>query len=175
MLRGSPSLVALLGLVAMAGYQNRVRINEVLDSGRQARGGRSLRPGDDLSGGPYPDLQSLFGPGQAGVMMSGGLGDLVRLLEASGQGPAAHSWVSTEPNRPLPPSDLEQAIGDDLLLEVEQRTGLPRAELIERLATALPDTVGRFTPQGRLPTDDEAEQFLIGEDEVQLKEPGRGS
>lgn len=175
MLRGSPSLVALLGLAAMAGYQNRVRKKERLGGGRQAQGGRSVGSDDDLSGGPYPGFQDLFGPGQAGAMTSGGLGDLLRLLETSGQGPAAQSWVSTEPNRPLPPGDLEQAIGDDLLLEVEQRTGLPRAELIERLATALPDAVDRFTPQGRLPTEDEAEQFLIGEDEVQLKEPGGGS
>jgi uncharacterized protein YidB (DUF937 family) len=70
---------------------------------------------------------------------------------------------------------VEQAISDDLLTELEQRTGLPRAEILERLATGLPEVVNQLTPQGRVPTTQEAEQFVIGPDSVELKEPGSGS
>ena len=61
---------------------------------------------------------------------------------------------------------------DDLLLELEKRTGLPRAEIVERLATGLPETVNKLTPQGRVPTEAESEHFIIGPDSVELKEPG---
>ena len=38
MAKGMPSMVALLGLLAVAGYQNREKIAEALGAGRQAPG-----------------------------------------------------------------------------------------------------------------------------------------
>ena len=105
-------------------------------------------------------------------MASGGLGDLIHQLQSAGYGQAAQSWVSDEPNQPLGPGEVEQAISDDLLLELEKRTGLPRAEIVERLATGLPETVNKLTPQGRVPTEAESEHFIVGPDSVELKEPG---
>ena len=43
---------------------------------------------------------------------------------------------------------------------LEQRTGLTRAELLNRLARELPDAVNEFTPEGRLPTEEEAGRFI---------------
>ena len=65
MSRGMPSMVALLGLLAVAGYQNRDKIAEVL-------GGGKLGP----SGGPGGPGQSDPQAGKGGVLgsMGGALG-----------------------------------------------------------------------------------------------------
>jgi uncharacterized protein YidB (DUF937 family) len=193
MLRGNPSLLALLGLAAMAGLQNRGGANEALTGAGSDRGdspgpwGGSRFEGGGFGGGfggVFPggmgggfvfDLSDLLGGRPPGVAAAGGLGDLLDQFQAAGHGPAVQSWVSDEPNQPVEPGEVEQAISEDLLLELEQRTGLPRAEILERLATGLPETVNRLTPEGRVPTEAEAEQFIIGPDAVELKEPGSGA
>jgi len=195
MLRGNPSLLALLGLAAVAGFQNRGRINEALNSANPDQGGSGGAPGPwggsgaegrgfgggfggvfpgGVGGGFVFDLSDLFGGRPPGVIASGGLGDLLEQFQTAGYGQAAQSWVSDQPNQPVDPGVVEQAISEDLLLELEQRTGLPRAEIVERLATGLPETVNQLTPQGRVPTEVEAEQFIVGPDTVELKEPGSG-
>jgi uncharacterized protein YidB (DUF937 family) len=187
MLRGSPSLLALLGLAAVAGLQNRARANETLNNADPDQGGSpepwqssgfgggfgGVFPGG-LGGGFVFDLSDLLGGRPPGIAAAGGLEDLLGQFQAAGYGPAAESWVSNELNQPLGPGEVEQALSEDLLLELEQRTGLPRAEILERLATGLPETVNQLTPEGRVPTEAEAEQFIIGPDAVELKEPGSG-
>ncbi len=186
MLRGNPSLLALLGMAAVAGLQNRGRTSETRDDpgpdqgdasgswgGGQFGGGGfgGVFPGG-AGGGFVFDLSDLLGGRPAGVVASGGLGDLLDQFQGAGYGQAAHSWVSDEPNQPVGPSEVEQTISEDLLLELERRTGLPRAEIVERLAAGLPETVNQLTPQGRVPTEAEAEQFVVGPNGVEQKEPG---
>ncbi|RYD87188.1 MAG: DUF937 domain-containing protein, partial [Sphingomonadales bacterium] len=60
----------------------------------------------------------------------------------------------------LTAQQVEQAIGAENLDELSTRTGLSRAELLQRLATAIPETVDKMTPEGRMPTDDQARQFF---------------
>lgn len=60
----------------------------------------------------------------------------------------------------LKPSEVEQAIGRDNLAELSKRTGLSHEELIQRLSTAIPETVDRLTPDGQMPTEDEARSRL---------------
>ena len=183
--RGNPALIALLGVVAVAGFQNRDKIGEMLDNARQAQGASAgpgpggsvlggTRPGG-MGGGLLSELGGLFGAGRSGGTqsggLSGGLGDLVSRFRAAGHGQAAESWVSNQPNQPVGSNDVEHVIGDDLLAELQEKTGLSRADLVERLATALPDTVHHLTPQGRLPTDQEAEALLTSSGEVILPEP----
>lgn len=190
MLRGNPSLLALLGMAAVSALQNRGRNNETLNDVSPDQGASSgPRGGSQFGGsgigggfgGVFPggagggfvfDLSDLLGGRPVGVVASGGLGDLLDQFQRAGYGQAAHSWVSDEPNQPVGPSEVEQAISEDLLLELERRTGLPRAEIVQRLATGLPETVNQLTPQGRVPTEAEAEQFVIGPDGVEIKEPG---
>ena len=187
MLRGNPSLLALLGLAAVAGLQHRGRINEALNTtdpdqeGSPGPWGGSHFQNSGF-GGVFPrgmgggfvfDLSDLFGGRPPGTVAAGGLVDLLERFQTAGYGQAAQSWVSDEPNQPVEPGEVEQALDEDLL-ELERRTGLPRAEIVERLATGLPETVNQLTPQGRVPTEAEAEQFVIGPDAVELKEPGSG-
>ena len=158
MSRGMPSMVALLGLLALAGYQNREKIAEALGARNQGPQGGSGQ-GDQRSGG-LGNLGGLLGGASAGSVLSGGLRDLVERFKEMGHGEAADSWVRRGPNQPLGSNQLEQAIGPDVLNTLSQRTGLSREELLARLTRDLPDAVDKFTPEGRLPTEDEATRLV---------------
>ena len=167
--RGFPSMTALLGLIAIAGYQNRDKLAELL---RGAGGTSPNTPGAPGQGagqqhgglggllGQQPGglgglLGSLGGAGAAGGLgglLGGGLGELVERFRQAGHGEVADSWVGTGPNRQLAPNDLENAIGSDVLEDLTRHTGLSREEILQRLARDLPDAVDKYTPEGRLPT-----------------------
>ena len=160
MSRGTPSMVALLGLLAVAGYQNRDKLAEMI-------GGRNQDPG---TGGPLNEqgdkqgepgiLEGLFGGASAGSVLSGGLRDLVERFKQTGRAEAADSWVKTGPNHPIESDHLQQAIGPDVLAALSERTGLSQQELLARLTRDLPGAVDTFTPQGRLPTEEEAARLI---------------
>lgn len=153
MSRGMPSMVALLGLLAVAGYQNKDKLAEML--GGQGRGNKDASGTGNQQGGlggVLGSLGGLLGGTSAGGLLSGGLGDLVDRLKQSGQGETAESWIRHGPNREIAPDQLEQAIGPDTLAALTRQTGLSREELLSRLTRTLPDAVDKYTPDGRLPT-----------------------
>ena len=161
MSRGMPSMIALLGLLAVAGYQNRDKIAEVLGGGKQEPGsgpGQNNQQGSQ--DGVLGKLGGLLGGASAGSVLSGGLRDLVERFTQNGHGQAADSWVKPGPNQQLAPNQLEQAIGPDVLNTLSERTGLSREELLSRLTRELPAAVDKFTPDGRLPTEDEASRLI---------------
>ena len=147
--RGFPSMTALLALLAIAGYQNKDKIAEWLNKNRQGQ------PGAPGQNGGLGGLLDKVGGAGAGGVLSGGLGELLDRFKQSGQGDTADSWVQTGPNKPVSPTQLEQAIGPDVLDTLSQQTGLSRQELLARLSRELPDAVDKYTPQGRLPTEAE--------------------
>jgi uncharacterized protein YidB (DUF937 family) len=172
MSRGFPSLTALLGLLAVAGYQNRDKIAEMLrgspgGSDPRTTGGTAGAGGESGAGGGLGGLLGgggagglgglLGGLGGAGVggLLGGGLNDLVDRFKQSGRGDLADSWVGTGPNKEVEPRELEQAIGPDVLQTLEQQTGLSRDELLARLSRELPKAVDKYTPDGRIPREDE--------------------
>jgi len=175
MARGFPSMTALLGILAVAGYQNRDKLAEMLGDatgrdqtgGRDQSGGHASGPGSAArgpqTGGSLGGLGGLLGGGMAGGVGAGGLGGLLAggLRELSdrfrqnGQAEAVESWVGTGANREVAPQDLERAIGQDVLDDLSQQTGLPRNEILARLSRELPRAVDEYTPQGRLPNEDE--------------------
>jgi uncharacterized protein YidB (DUF937 family) len=151
MSRGMPSMVALLGLLAVAGYQNKDKIAEMLSGiGQGKDDGTARKPGQGGLGG------LLAGGASAGSILSGGLGELLERFRQSGEGETADSWVKTGPNRPVAPDQLERAIGPDIIAKLTQETGLSRDELMTRLTGNLPDAVDKYTPDGRLPDPDDA-------------------
>ena len=150
MSRGLPSMTALLALLAIAGYQNKDKIAEML------RGAGRNRPGGDEQGGIGGWLSQLgLGGASAGGILSGGLGELLERFKQSGQGETAESWVNTGPNKPCTAAQLERAIGPEVLETLSKQTGLARDELVSRLCRELPGAVDNYTPQGRLPTEAE--------------------
>ena len=151
MAKAYPSMLALLGLIAVAGYQNRDKIADMVGKlGANAK----RQPGSPETG--QSNLDSLLGglgaaAAGAGGVLRDGLGELVDRFQRSGRGDVAQSWVKSGPNQDIEPNDLEAAIGTDVLIELSERTGLSRDVLLARLSRQLPSAVDRYTPDGRLP------------------------
>lgn len=103
---------------------------------------------------PSPTAQPAAGEGAGGLL--GGLGGLLDKLQKGGLGGIANSWVGPGPNQPVPPAQLGNALGPDLIKTLSQRTGLSEQELTTQLSQVLPGVVDKLTPAGRLPTTAEA-------------------
>jgi uncharacterized protein YidB (DUF937 family) len=162
----SSTWIALLGLLAVAGYQNRDRLGEIFNS---MTGPATPPAGTSPSGGRLPDqphddgligqLRNLFG-GSDGGGLSRGLNDLLGRFVGSGQGDVARSWIETGPNREPTDMQLQAALGDDGVEALMRQTGLSREELFARLKSVLPTAVDKLTPEGRLPNGDEADRWM---------------
>jgi uncharacterized protein YidB (DUF937 family) len=124
-----------------------------MPSGGGAGGGGGGSLSDLLAGG----LGALFGGGSAvGSGLSGGLGNLIKDLQNSGQGRVAQSWVGNGPNQAISPASLESALGSDAIDALTRQTGMDRNQLLDGMSQYLPGLVDHLTPNGRLPTPDEA-------------------
>jgi uncharacterized protein YidB (DUF937 family) len=175
------STLALLGLLAVMGYQNRDKIAAALKgiTGGATAPGAPAAPGSANTGGLGGMLGNVLG-GQAGgqlgglggllsglggtsggSVLSGGLGDIMKSFTDAGHGEVANSWVDPSvPTQPATPQQVQQALGDTTLNELAQRTGLSTDELAKRLATAIPQTVDKLTPNGQLPDEKDAMHHL---------------
>jgi len=151
MSRGMPSLTALLGLLALAGYQNRDKLSELLKGAGNSNSLSSTGDQQSPLGGLLGNLGGALAGGGVGGLLSGGLGELLNRFKENGQGDVADSWISKGPNKELPPPQLKQAIGADVLSALEQQTGLSQEEILTRLSRELPAAVDQYTPEGRLP------------------------
>ena len=151
MSRGTPSMTALLALLAVAGYQNRDKIAEWLSAAQRKAGTLAQAPSGAGAGLPG-NLGALLGSTGIGDLLGGGLRDLVNTFKQAGQGDVADSWVGRGANKQIAPSQLEQAIGPDVLQTLSQHTGLSRDEILSRLSQNLPEAVDKYTPEGRIPT-----------------------
>ena len=165
---GFPSMTALLGLLAVAGYQNRDNIAEILKglTGGDAQGnsqGQIAQQGQgQLQGQGQPqgqaqgqlgglrDILAGLGGAGAGSVLTGGLGELLDRFNQAGHKETADSWVSTGPNKDIAPNDLKTAIGPDILQTLARATGMSESELLNRLSRELPNAVDQYTPQGRI-------------------------
>ena len=151
MSRGMPSMTALLGLLAIAGYQNRDKLAEMLNgasANNPTPGGGTQQSGQGRLVG---NLGGMLGGAGVGGLLSGGIGELLEKFKQNGQGETAQSWVNDGPNKEVSPPQLKQAIGPDVLAALEQQTGLSQEELLARLSRELPAAVDKYTPDGRLP------------------------
>jgi uncharacterized protein YidB (DUF937 family) len=144
MAKGYPSMLALLGLIAVAGYQNRDKIADMVGK----LGHDPQHPQGAQTGG----MDGARGPlGGVGDVLKNGLNELVDRFKQNGRGEVAQSWVNHGPNQNIAPHELRDALGPDTLASLSQRTGLTEDELLTRLSQQLPSTIDRYTPEGRLP------------------------
>jgi uncharacterized protein YidB (DUF937 family) len=172
----SPMMMALLGLLAYKAVQSGGLGNmlgggtqnpQAADAGAGGLGdmlggllGGSAPAGSGAAGGLGGILGGLLGGGAAGTALSGGLGSLLQGLQESGQGDVAQSWVGPGPNRAIEPNALASAIGADTLDALSRQTGMPQDELLSGLSQNLPQFVDQLTPNGRLPTEQEASRWI---------------
>jgi uncharacterized protein YidB (DUF937 family) len=117
------------------------------------------KPGG-LSGAIPGGLGGLLGGAAAGGVLSGGLDRLIKDFQGSGQGRAAQSWIGKGPNEEIAPGRLEAALGTDTVDTLARQTGMSRNDLLAGLSRSLPDFIDQLTPDGRLPTKDEASRLI---------------
>ena len=152
MTNGKPSLTALLAMLALAGYQNRDKISDML-RGATAPPTQPGAGGQQGSlGGLLGNLSGMLGGAGVGDVLSGGLGELLKRFEQNGHGDTAQSWINNGPNKEISPPELKQAIGPDVLSALERQTGLSQQELLARLSRELPRAVDKYTPDGQIPS-----------------------
>lgn len=133
-------MTALLGLLAVAGFQNRDKLGELFGqatrSGQTGNGNNDNNPLGGLldgggfgggsggglggllggltggaSGGGLGGLGGLLGGATAVGALSGGLGGLLNQFQRNGHGKTATSWISSGANEPIEEPQLEQALG----------------------------------------------------------------
>lgn len=159
----SGQLKALLAVLAVAGYQNRDKIGELLRGiqNPQQSGAGNQQPGG-LGGilgglGGSGGLGGLLGGLTSGGIVSGGLGDLLKTFQQNGHGDKIDSWVQPGQNADINDGQLAEALGPDVLNEIASNTSLSHQQILDRLSRDLPKAVDDLTPQGKLPT---AEEFM---------------
>lgn len=165
----SPAAIALLGLLAVKGFENRDKIADALGGllggnkgaapagGSLPGGGTTAQADNGGLGGLLGGLAgALGGNASTGQVVSGGLGDLLDKFDQAGHGDVAQSWVKEGPERKPAPQQVEQAVGGDVIDQLAQQTGLSRDQLLQRLSQALPQAVDQLTPDSRVPTPQEA-------------------
>lgn len=172
----SGALKALLGVLAVAGYQNRDKITEILkglrspqqpgpDGKPQSGGGLGDilggLTGNSSTGGSLGGLGGLF-TGAAGGGLAGSLGELLRRFQQKGQGETANSWVKPGDNAPIDDTQLSEVLGPEILNDLAARTGLSKEEILKRLSRELPTAVNDMTPDGQLPAEDGNEDNATG-------------
>jgi uncharacterized protein YidB (DUF937 family) len=157
--RGFPSMTALLGLLAIAGYQNRDKIAEIIKGISDKSQGGTIAAGDTSQGqlggqpgglGGLGGLLGGLGGAGAGGLLNGGLGELLKQFEQNGQKETVDSWVGKGPNKEIAPPDLKQALDPEVLQALTRATGMSEQELLARLSKELPNAVDKYTPEGRI-------------------------
>jgi uncharacterized protein YidB (DUF937 family) len=164
----SPMTMAILGLLAYKAFKHFTGgqpgaapspspTPSPKTAGASAAGGDANGGfGDILKGG----LGGLLAGGAAGSVINGGLNDLLKQFQQSGQGDAVDSWVSKGPNKEISPGDLSKALGADQINSLASQSGLSRQELLDGLSQYLPKVVDHLTPDGRLPSENELARRL---------------
>jgi uncharacterized protein YidB (DUF937 family) len=101
-------------------------------------------------------LGGIVGAGMVSVVNSileqhGGVQGVVNEFEKNGLGPTVKSWISTGPNQPISPEQVQKVLGPDLVQQLAAKSGLSAQELLQRLSQVLPQAVDKLTPNGEIP------------------------
>jgi uncharacterized protein YidB (DUF937 family) len=139
---GFPSMTALLGLLAIAGYQNRDKITEMFKNLSAKTGGAApALPGN---------LGNILAGTSVGGLLTNGLNEMMDKFNQAGHGDKVDSWVGTGPNKDVAPTDLKNALGPDVLSALARATGMSEQDLLAKLSRELPQAVDKYTPAGRI-------------------------
>ena len=154
----SKTAMALLAFLAYKAFKGMHQPQAQAGVPSPNRGGQDREPQEP--GGLAGVLRTIFGGGSVpGPVLSRGVGNTVQDLERSGHGEIARSWVGRGQNRSITPENLEGALGEDGIRDLMQQTGMERDELLATLSEHLPRVIDHLTPEGRLPTAQEASRL----------------
>jgi uncharacterized protein YidB (DUF937 family) len=162
--------LALLGLLGYRTLKGKGKLAELFNINRQPDAAGV--PGGQAPAGQAPSermgledivrggLGGLLGAGGLGGLLNGGLRDLVDRFQQKGMGNVADSWVSRGENRRISAAELEQALGAETVDDLAANAGIPREQLLADLSSRLPEVVDQLTPEGRVPTEAEAGEWV---------------
>jgi uncharacterized protein YidB (DUF937 family) len=150
----SPLTIGLLAYLAYKAFKGGAPTSNAFG------GNAGAAPQTGAQGGLASVLGGLLGAGASGSILTNGLGELMKRLQSTGQGDVGKSWLATGANQPIAPDALARAAGTDALDALAEHHGLTREQVAEELAHNLPSTVDQLTPDGRIPSDQEAARWL---------------
>ncbi|MFF7159238.1 YidB family protein [Streptomyces sp. NPDC008139] len=124
-----------------------------------AKGGSSSGGAGGLLGSL---LGQLGGKGAAGGTGAAGnpLEGLLGMLDKSGLGEQARSWVGQGDNKPVTGDQIAQALPDDALQKAAQDAGVSPQEAADHLAGSLPEAVDKLTPEGEVPQGESLQDVI---------------
>ena len=142
----SPTVLAVLGLLAYRTLKGKGRLADLL-------GGSPQAPGAPAGNSPAAGL--------SGGALLGGLTDLLNRFRQNNPNSAAVSWVSAGPNQPISAGELERTLGGERIDWLMAQTGMTKDQLLAGLAASLPDAIDKLTPDGRAPTEEEFQRLNV--------------
>jgi uncharacterized protein YidB (DUF937 family) len=153
----SPLTLALLGTLAYRTMKGKGRLADMLGTSRPpgqppATGTTQPQQGGDQAATPG----DLLSP----TALSEGLSRLINRFRLNGHGAEAESWVAKGANHPIAPPALEEALGEERIGWLMEQTGLSKQDLLDGLSKTLPDAVDQLTPDGKIPSEDEARRLM---------------
>lgn len=154
MARRGPSLTALLGLLAITGYQNRDKLSDLM------RKVQTPNANPKIASGFGDQIKDVLGGSPLGGLLTSAIGELMDMFNGTSQEEPAKSWVAAGQNKPVTPDDLAGVIGDDTLRDLSEKTGMSQSDLLAALSQKLPVAIDAMTPHGRLPSVDEAGGYV---------------
>jgi hypothetical protein len=133
-----PSLTALLGLLALAGYQNREKISELFKnataSASQPSTGASHPPG---LGGLLGNLSGMLGGAGAGGLLSGGLEELFERFKQNGMVIIATIRATTVRTSARRAAPGQQMVMPEITDRLHKMVGANRQRLSHRRGTSI--------------------------------------
>jgi len=173
---GMPMQMAVLGALAYRTIKGQGSLADMLSfgvgspqtaqpgTGVQSDSGGGVFPGFSgmLSGGlgGLTGMLSQISGGNTGTTVSDGVQHLMDRFRQNGLGDKIESWISTKPNKPISPGEMEQGLGSDMVNWLTKETGMAKDQLLSGLSRYLPEAVDKLTPKGKVPTPQEAEQHV---------------
>ena len=134
---------ALLGLLALSGYNNQDQISDVWGrlKARFDGDGVSDRALPDIDEAFLQNLKTWFGEVDLASTLDGAMTELDDIFAARGYSARTNAWFGDGPNATIGRDELADALGEDLLVQLSQKTGLTRDDILFRLTDALPKAV----------------------------------
>lgn len=113
---------------------------------------------DSLIKGVTGNSSDTTNPGAIGGILemitgrgTGGIQGLIKKLTDGGLGNTVKSWIGMGQNEPVEPTQLQNALGSDMMGKFASKMGVSESEAASHLSNVLPTVVDKITPDGKLP------------------------
>jgi len=120
--------------------------------GGQSQGANPLEAMlSNLGGGNQTGGANILGAVMSLVQQNGGLPGVLNMLQSSGLGQQADSWVGTGTNANVSADQISQVFGNAGLGNLAAQLGTSQGQAGSILSQVLPELVNQLTPNGQVP------------------------